>query len=432
MTLKFNSIPRKTLSAPITASATSFTLSDILNWNGDALTSADFGTEAYGVLHDAKNTVVEFFAFDPTTIADSAIDFTYRGLALTGENLTTEVSANKKEWGKGTYVEIGTHPPQIFQWLKEYIDGIAIAGSPDSTTSVKGIGKVSVAPADPAAPIFVGDNDPRVPTADENDALAGGGDLGTPSSANKYATQEYVDSDVQEFSSDGTWTKPPVGTLAFIECWGGGGSGGMAQRSPISDAMAGRGGGGGEYVSALIPIAYLSSTVAVTIGAGGAAATGSGANTGNDGGDTTFGAYVTASGGTGGGAWQDTGTGQSLTAGGAGGTGGSVDFAEAKLEDGAAGGSTSTSITSTGTVNAGGDSTYSGAGGGSAQLSDNNSGESAGGTSTYGGDGGAGDYVSGTAVGVAGSAKGGGGGGAVGTGGSSGAGGDGYCRVTTF
>ncbi len=164
MTLKFNSLPRKTLSAPITASATSFTLSDILDWNDEALTAASFGTEAYGVFHDAKNTKVEFFAFDPSTIADSAIDFTYRGLALNGENLSTEVSANKREWPTGTYVELGTHAPQMFQWLKEYIDGIAIAGSPLSTTSVEGIGRVSTAPVDANHPIFVGDNDPRVPT----------------------------------------------------------------------------------------------------------------------------------------------------------------------------------------------------------------------------------------------------------------------------
>jgi microcystin-dependent protein len=144
MTLKFNSLPRKTLSENITSSATSFSLSDILDWNDEALTSADFGTEAYGVFHDAKNTVVEFFAFDPSTIADSEIDFTYRGLALNGENLTTEVTANKREWSKGTYVELGTHAPQMFQWLKEYIDGIAVAGAPDASATGKGLVEVAV------------------------------------------------------------------------------------------------------------------------------------------------------------------------------------------------------------------------------------------------------------------------------------------------
>lgn len=71
---------------------------------------------------------------------------------------------------------------------KAYVDGVAIAGSPDSSTSVKGIGRVSVAPASAATPIFVGDNDPRVPTQDENDALVG--TSGTPSTSNKFVTND--------------------------------------------------------------------------------------------------------------------------------------------------------------------------------------------------------------------------------------------------
>lgn len=69
---------------------------------------------------------------------------------------------------------------------KAYVDGVAIAGSPDSSTTVKGIGRVSVAPVSATIPIFVGDNDGRVPTQDENDALAG--TSGIPSSSNKYVT----------------------------------------------------------------------------------------------------------------------------------------------------------------------------------------------------------------------------------------------------
>lgn len=71
---------------------------------------------------------------------------------------------------------------------KAYVDGVAIAGSPDSSTSVKGIGQVSVAPASAATPIFVGDNDPRVPTQDENNALVG--TSGTPSTSNKFVTND--------------------------------------------------------------------------------------------------------------------------------------------------------------------------------------------------------------------------------------------------
>ncbi len=45
---------------------------------------------------------------------------------------------------------------------KLYADNLAQAGAPDSSTTVKGIGEVSVAPTLATNPIFVGDNDPRV------------------------------------------------------------------------------------------------------------------------------------------------------------------------------------------------------------------------------------------------------------------------------
>lgn len=78
---------------------------------------------------------------------------------------------------------------------KAYADGLAIAGSPDSSTTVKGIGKVSVAPASAATPIFVGDNDTRVPPIDTSTmtanivaALAG---TGTPNgTTGKYVTND--------------------------------------------------------------------------------------------------------------------------------------------------------------------------------------------------------------------------------------------------
>jgi hypothetical protein len=56
----------------------------------------------------------------------------------------------------------------------------------DASTSTKGITKVSVAPVSASNPIAVGDNDPRVPTQNENDALVG--TSGSPSSTNKFVT----------------------------------------------------------------------------------------------------------------------------------------------------------------------------------------------------------------------------------------------------
>ncbi len=71
---------------------------------------------------------------------------------------------------------------------KAYVDGIAIAGSPDASTTTKGISEMSTAPVSATEPIAVGDNDPRVPTQDENDAMVG--TSGTPSSTNKFVTND--------------------------------------------------------------------------------------------------------------------------------------------------------------------------------------------------------------------------------------------------
>lgn len=108
-------IPTKTLSESITASATSFKLSDIKGWDDSDLTSADFGSKAYAVFRNAANTKMEIVQFDPTTIASTGIDFVYRGLKFDGE-LDTEVSANKLSWTKGdTFVDLGTAVPQLLQ-----------------------------------------------------------------------------------------------------------------------------------------------------------------------------------------------------------------------------------------------------------------------------------------------------------------------------
>lgn len=425
MTLKYNSLPRKTLAEPLTASSTSFRLNNIENWAGEDLTASDFGTVAYGVIRDAKGTKVEFFAFDPSTIADADIDFTYRGLSFNGTNLTTEVSANKLEWGKGSIVELGTHGPQIFQWLQELIEGIAIAGSPNSTTSVKGIGKVSVAPADPDAPIFVGDNDPRIvsvstpsspQTNDEGKLVK----LNASGMLPNAFLNEAVN--VQEFSSSGTWTKPSSGKIALIQLWGAGGSGGRR-----SDGAAG-GGGGGAYAEIIVSIGTLSATESVTIGSGGAAVSDNNTD-GNDGGNTAFATY-TAYGGEGGvgGSQYVGGGGGGIKSAGSGGAGGSPI--------GGAAGSSSNGGTSifggggggNGSATSGGEAIYGGGGGGA--------GTGAGGASVYGGGGGG--STGGTSL----CAGGGGGthtngttpsgGGGRGTSSASGAGGNGYCRVTVF
>lgn len=74
---------------------------------------------------------------------------------------------------------------------KKYVDDIAIAGGAKATEVVYGLTKLSVAAVSGVVPIVVGDNDPRVPTANENNALAG--TSGAPSNSNKYVTNADTD-----------------------------------------------------------------------------------------------------------------------------------------------------------------------------------------------------------------------------------------------
>lgn len=111
-TVKFVTVPSKTLAASINAAASAIQLSDIKGWDGNNLTSANFGDVLWVVLRNSTNTQMELMQLDPTTVANSSITILKRGLDFSGG--VVEVTANKLTWIKNdTIVELGSNPPQL-------------------------------------------------------------------------------------------------------------------------------------------------------------------------------------------------------------------------------------------------------------------------------------------------------------------------------
>ena len=122
-----------------------------------------------------------------------------------------------------------------------------------------------------------------------------------------------------KYTSSGTFAKAdyPGARAVKVRVRGGGGAGGGVNATAGGESAEGGGGGQGGFAEDIIPVASLSSSVTVTVGAGG---TGSAAATGGTGGASSFGSLVAANGGAGGGAGIPVG-GTASAVGGAGGAG---------------------------------------------------------------------------------------------------------------
>ena len=82
------------------------------------------------------------------------------------------------------------YPPATYPTFQQVIELINLYAGPQNYAGLNILGstELSVAPVLASKPIAVGDNDTRVPTQAENDALVG--TSGTPSSLNKYVTND--------------------------------------------------------------------------------------------------------------------------------------------------------------------------------------------------------------------------------------------------
>lgn len=140
MSLKFATIPPKRLALALTSAGSSFYVNNILSFDGqNNVTAADLGTQHYVCFRNDTGTRIEIMEIDPATIESSPITILRRGLSFYGDR-TTEDTDLKLDWSANeTIVQFGTDVPQIFQYLKEYIDSASIAGAVPASTTAAGI-----------------------------------------------------------------------------------------------------------------------------------------------------------------------------------------------------------------------------------------------------------------------------------------------------
>jgi hypothetical protein len=214
-----------------TSTATSIILSSFKLPDGSTdIVTANFGDKGFATLEPgtSREEQISFTGVTQNANGTATLTGVTRGLRFVTPY--DEVSANKKSHAGGATIVLSntagfyneitakdnaetitgtwtfavtptiTNAPvnQTDAANKDYIDGVAIAGSPDAGTALKGISKISVAPVSATEPIAVGDNDPRVSPVSlasmtTGYILAMEGTSGTPSDTNKYVTDADTD-----------------------------------------------------------------------------------------------------------------------------------------------------------------------------------------------------------------------------------------------
>lgn len=201
-TLKFVQTQATTLAgAGASLGDTSLILSSFKQIDGTNLTMSDFGSIAYGTIEPNNGEYEEMISF--TGITQNA-----NGTAtLTGVKHVEFVTPYTETFGlaqahAGGVIFVISNTSALYQTIIDYIDDIAISGSPDATLTTKGIvemattaeinagtqsgstgADLAVRPDQLQASIY----GVRLPSAAQKDALAG---TGTPSSSSPYVTED--------------------------------------------------------------------------------------------------------------------------------------------------------------------------------------------------------------------------------------------------
>lgn len=345
--------------------STSITLQSLLSIDGVALAMSDFGAIGYGTLDPGNGALEEQISFT-TLVQNSNGTATLGGIkSVLFVSPYTETSGLAKTHAGSTPFVIsntsGFYNKFAIKQNDETIDGqwtflntpIVPGVVSDASTTVKGVSKTSVAPADAANPIVVGTNDNRVLIGYAVDSVGTDAYAITPSPAipayaagqvftfkagtantgaatlsvsglsaiaiKKNATQaletgdilagqivalEYDGINMQMVTATANSTGTPttnVQTFNASGTWTKPASiqftmarvqnwaGGGPGATDGGGATTGGGGGGGGYNEITLPLSSLGATETVTIPAA--------ATPGNPGGTVTFGSWVSAFGG---------------------------------------------------------------------------------------------------------------------------------------
>ena len=201
------------------------------------VSSTDPSMSIVSNLDAAGNALADTFAFtiDEGTVAEENMIGTVSGMTVTSitrgldpQDGQTRRAALQFEHRRGATVKITDHPaltiaariingvdtfPNKLSYAshpaiggaqdipdKQYVDGVAIAGSPLASNILLGISYISVPAVNPLIPISLGQNDSRVPTQGENDAQVGDNTDIAVGSGNKFVTQTGLQNGAEKYA----------------------------------------------------------------------------------------------------------------------------------------------------------------------------------------------------------------------------------------